>query len=870
MKIYKLLIFIFCFSVYFVNGQVGISTTNPNAQLDVRSSNQAAPANTDGILIPKVDDFPASNPTVAQDGMMVYATGSGVPAKGFYYWDNTTTTWIPFATGGVDDGDWVVVGANIERQNGNVYIGDTQGTNNDLYISNRLIDWDNTSYFLDPAGESRINEIGFDVGSLTDVSVRFDQQDTGLYSPASDQLAFAVNGIQRFRISETGVISFGDATGGFINYNFPLTRGSMGQVLTLTDNVGNLGWIDATSLGSDDHDFYEEGTTTSPDDINDDQYTFGNVAIGKNTANWPLEVQSSIGGRGLSIQMDGTANTTTYGLLSEITNSSNATHVGLYGRILGNGDGAHRAIETSTSGGGSGAHYGLYSSLSGAGTGEQFGVRTIISNSGNNNHYGAYNELTGVGSGDHFGTYNRVVSLGSSEKYGTYNSIGGNGSSPHYGTVNFVQGTGSGNKYGTYNTIRNDQGGTHYGVYSAILKPGSYAGYFVGNVSIGTNAGNNYILPPSRGTLNQIMQTDGTGNVSWVDPSTLNIPHSIDDLLDGKSDNDGTQDGSSIFLGIDAGANDDSSDNQNIGIGFQAFTDNTSGQLNTAMGYQALSSNLTGDNSVAIGARALFNLVNGRENTAIGSAAMSSQLSGAYNVAVGYQVFNQGISLNQNVGLGYQSGYNNGGTGNIFIGYQSAYNETGNNKLYIENSNSSSPLIYGEFDNDLLRINGTLDINNNYQFPTTDGAANQILQTDGAGNVSWVNNNPISLIPLFSNGSYGMANTTGQDLANMDTALEPTIYNATGNIEVKLVVRYSVINGANNLQLRAHDGTTETFPIVNTDTWTFAGTQNGGVATSEWKTWNAGTNAHEIHLFGWSAFFSSMNIVSAYLLVRSQ
>jgi len=48
-----------CFS------QVGINTTLPNAQLDVRSSNQATPSNTDGLLIPKMDAFPAVNPTAA-------------------------------------------------------------------------------------------------------------------------------------------------------------------------------------------------------------------------------------------------------------------------------------------------------------------------------------------------------------------------------------------------------------------------------------------------------------------------------------------------------------------------------------------------------------------------------------------------------------------------------------------------------------------------------------------------------------------------------------------------------------------------------------------------------------------------------------
>ena len=79
-------------------GQVGINTTSPEAQLDIRSSNQATPSNTDGLLIPKVDDFPSTNPTVTQQGMLVYlTTTSGTNEPGFYYWDDATTTWIPIA-----------------------------------------------------------------------------------------------------------------------------------------------------------------------------------------------------------------------------------------------------------------------------------------------------------------------------------------------------------------------------------------------------------------------------------------------------------------------------------------------------------------------------------------------------------------------------------------------------------------------------------------------------------------------------------------------------------------------------------------------------------------------------------------------------
>ena len=77
--------------------QVGINTTTPNAQLEIKSSDQAAPSNTDGILIPKVDVFPATNPTAAQQGMLVYlTTTSGTNLPGFYFWDNSgTPSWKP-------------------------------------------------------------------------------------------------------------------------------------------------------------------------------------------------------------------------------------------------------------------------------------------------------------------------------------------------------------------------------------------------------------------------------------------------------------------------------------------------------------------------------------------------------------------------------------------------------------------------------------------------------------------------------------------------------------------------------------------------------------------------------------------------------
>lgn len=101
------LILILCFIIGpIMYAQIGIGNTNPQSSLDISASNSTNPANTDGILIPRIANFPASNPTATQDGMLVFYTGTGHSGKGFYYWDNATISWV-YAVGGADQ-DWFV------------------------------------------------------------------------------------------------------------------------------------------------------------------------------------------------------------------------------------------------------------------------------------------------------------------------------------------------------------------------------------------------------------------------------------------------------------------------------------------------------------------------------------------------------------------------------------------------------------------------------------------------------------------------------------------------------------------------------------------------------------------------------------------
>ncbi len=71
--------------------QVGIGNTAPKATLDIQATNQSNPSNEDGLLIPRINAFPTSDPGADQDGMLVYLTTDNT----FYYWENSVSEWIP-------------------------------------------------------------------------------------------------------------------------------------------------------------------------------------------------------------------------------------------------------------------------------------------------------------------------------------------------------------------------------------------------------------------------------------------------------------------------------------------------------------------------------------------------------------------------------------------------------------------------------------------------------------------------------------------------------------------------------------------------------------------------------------------------------
>ena len=119
---------------------------------------------------------------------------------------------------------------------------------------------------------------------------------------------------------------------------------------------------------------------------------------------------------------------------------------------------------------------------------------------------------------------------------------------------------------------------------------------------------------------------------------------------------------------------------------------------------------LTDHNNSFFGLYGGSSITNGHDNTFLGSRTGLLTTIGNHNTFIGSSSGNTNVSGNYNTYLGSNSGGLSTGSYNVFLGYQAGYNETGSNKLYIENSNSSSPLIYGEFDNDLLKCNGHFSV----------------------------------------------------------------------------------------------------------------------------------------------------------------
>lgn len=168
----------------------------------------------------------------------------------------------------------------------------------------------------------------------------------------------------------------------------------------------------------------------------------------------------------------------------------------------------------------------------------------------------------------------------------------------------------------------------------------------------------------------------------------------------------------------------------NIAIGYASLYRNTTGFYNTAVGHSSLINNTTGTDNEAIGNNVLRDNTTGSANTGLGGNALLNNTSGIRNVAIGHAAFEKNKTGSTNVIIGAYSGENIlNGNSNTFLGNNVAQSWTTgsnnviigsnvgndssllnlNDKLLIGNSNTRTPLIYGDFSNRKLKFNADID-----------------------------------------------------------------------------------------------------------------------------------------------------------------
>lgn len=195
-----------------------------------------------------------------------------------------------------------------------------------------------------------------------------------------------------------------------------------------------------------------------------------------------------------------------------------------------------------------------------------------------------------------------------------------------------------------------------------------------------------------------------------------------------------------VFLGYYAG-NKNTTGNYNIFIGREAGLNNTTGTSNLYLGESSGSAQTTGGNNTFVGKSTGGNQTAGSYNVYLGAQSGIYRAKGDNNVQIGYHSGAYAMGDN-NVLIGYMAGMGHIGTGNVLIGYKAGWNLsdslTGSNKLYITNNTTdgTTSLIYGEFDNKVLRFNGNVSVNGppktNSSLYVKAGANTYALYVEGA------------------------------------------------------------------------------------------------------------------------------------------
>lgn len=231
-----------------LSAQVGIGTTDPKGLLDIAVGNPNAPAPNDGIIVPKLNALPATDPGSDQHGMLIYLTtdGSGY-FEGFHYWDNNITDWVPLRnewTRAVNSENEAYIRSNIAYENGfQINFGENGdfgiGTNNPVEHIELRRAGDNDMQFTS-ANTNPPNLIFYNTGGSLDAP--------GL-TGANQEIGSMIfkthdgNGIQEIgglRMYMDGTPTNGSTPSKFVISTTPSGTTNQAEVVTI-DNQGYMG-----------------------------------------------------------------------------------------------------------------------------------------------------------------------------------------------------------------------------------------------------------------------------------------------------------------------------------------------------------------------------------------------------------------------------------------------------------------------------------------------------------------------------------------------------------------------------------------------------------------------------------------------------
>jgi len=358
---------------------------------------------------------------------------------------------------------------------------------------------------------------------------------------------------------------------------------------------------------------------------------------------------------------------------------------------------------------------------------------------------GQYNSFMGVFAGRQNTTGHSNVYLGySSGRFnvsGTYNTFvgynaGGSGAS---GNDNSFFGYCA----GTVNTANSN---TFLGFMAGYANTSGGSNTFGGN-----RAGYNNTTGYSNsffGNKAGFSNTTGFGNMFAGDEAGFyNTTGEANTFLGNSSGHANTTGKYNTFLGFQSGISN-TTGNGNTFAGRNTGFSNTTGNNNTFSGCHAGATNTTGVNNTFIGYETGYDNADGSDNTFLGYCAGNKNTHGSFNTFIGISAGYNNTSGLYNTHLGYGAGYTGLGHANVFLGYLAGFNESGSNKLYIANSNTSSPLIYGDFSSKVLGVNGLLGVGTQtptypMELKTSGRNATFVLQRDDGGAINFVNATPL-------------------------------------------------------------------------------------------------------------------------------